>query len=665
MRHAAWLFVLPLLFPAGVREGNALTIYRIGGESAPLPDLDVPLEVHRLDWGDAPPPSGNGTVAFVQLPWAGVDEKRHGLANLVEITQDFIEPQRLDPDVNLTPLIRERGGSIKAHDGYGWKDDNNLDLLLDGDLATAFHGDGPHTTITTTGRGTSKALLFDLAGAFLIRRVRFHPTTRHFDDRFVTAYMVGTNDGDPLKDGHREEKLVWRNNAFIDFDVVVDVTENTESVVDLQMPPRPVHFLVFVAPFALWEIAEFEIYGDGFAPFASYVSNVIDLGGAASFGDLVWSGRQDPGAQVDLTMRSGNDDDPNFYWRQTFRGDETSRFDLSGKPLTRSAYGQLEGGERAGITPDTQNWEFWTPPLAFRDSSAVLVGDRPRQFVQLRAEFEAVVAFGGGGGRLDYLEFAVTRPPVASEVRAEISPVQVEAGEITPFTYKLRPEFESGDLGFDSIQIDTPIQPVSVDSVRIAGVEVDPAEWGWAPQTDPAGFVVRIPRIDLQRTGELIEVVFRAEVFRAGTVFSGKVFDSTRPHEVRQRVTPGDADALAEHNSLGVTLKDVERQTIRAVHVSPAVLTPNGDGINDVLEIEYDLVNLEGAVPVALGVYNLAGERVVEVDRSSAASGRFFATWHGKNARGEILPPGFYLLRLEVEADSETDTGLAVVSLVY
>ena len=101
------------------------------------------------------------------------------------------------------------------------------------------------------------------------------------------------------------------------------------------MPRTPVRYVLFEGPEntrGIWEVAEFEIYGIGPAPFWGFVSNVIDLWGPASIGPLIWSGQQDPGANIEMSMRAGDDDDPNNYWRFTFRGDERSRFDEKGNP---------------------------------------------------------------------------------------------------------------------------------------------------------------------------------------------------------------------------------------------------------------------------------------------------------------------------------------------
>ena len=105
---------------------------------------------------------------------------------------------------------------------------------------------------------------------------------------------------------------------------------------------------------------------------------------------------------------------------------------------------------------------------------------------------------------------------------------------------------------------------------------------------DSEGFVVGIPRIHIQRTEELIEVDFRAEVFTFGTVFSGRIFDSQRPHEVPQSITPGEADGLEDSNRLSV-----------------------------------DLLNLVGPVWVCAELFDLTGQLLEVIYEDRAASGRF------------------------------------------
>ena len=140
---------------------------------------------------------------------------------------------------------------------------------------------------------------------------------------------------------------------------------------------------------------------------------------------------------------------------------------------------------------------------------------------------------------------------------AEIEPSEIPLGKAVNFTYKLRPVVRGDNLGFDSLEIRTPIAPLTVGGVRIAGSEPT-GSWSLTPYDGDSFGVHFQPTITLnQGSGELIEVDFTAEVFQVGTTFSGRIFDSTRPFEVRQRVTPGDADVNSDSNTLTVELDEV------------------------------------------------------------------------------------------------------------
>ena len=182
---------------------------------------------------------------------------------------------------------------------------------------------------------------------------------------------------------------------------------------------------------------------------------------------------------------------------------------------------------------------------------------------------------------------------------------------------------------------------------------------------DERGFEIEVPRIDQSRDGELIEVVFRCEVFKFGTLFAGRVHDSTRPGEVRQVVTPGEVVERVEGNTLSVGLTQIAEQVIGALRLVPAAFSPNGDQINDAVRIEYDLLNVSGNVQVAVVLYDLQGARLGEVFRGPAQSGPFAAVWDGRDPTGALLAPGLYVLRLEVETDGGTKARSRIVALAY
>ncbi len=620
---------------AGLAEG--LTVYRLGGQGLPPPELP-------------------GAFDFVQLPWVPVAQGRHGRAELLEANPDFIRPRQLDPAVNLTPLLEQFGGQFWDLGWLGWtliKEDHVV--ILDRDPNTAFLSDGHLGP-------PRKAWMFDFGGSFFIRRLRLYPRLRFADTRFVERFVVGISDGDPLKDGTREFQLGgYQGDKVLDFDIVYDVSENTRSTIDLELPSQPIRRLLFDAPEnvrGIWEIAEFEIFGNGFAPRATYTSNIIDLGGPASLGELSWAGQQPPGTEVALSMRSGNDADPDNYWRRTFRGNERSRLDAAGRPLTLERYTQLEPGEQAGITYDTEYWDFWTPPYEFGRVQGVMAGFEPRQYLQFRAEFSSSEQ---AGGQVDWLQFAVSVPPVVSQLLAEIWPVVVPAAQPVRFTCVLRPEMNASDLGFDHIEIDTPVRPLGVEAVRLNRQEVEFA----VTRLDERGFALSMPRIDAKRSGEFVEVVFQAEVFEFGAVFPVRVFDGSRPPEVHQRATPGDADPLVDSDRLQVELEELGGRVVQEMRVLPAVFSPNGDGINDQVGIEYDLVNVGGQVPVSVELYDLAGVRVRLLAEGTARSGSLSVAWDGRDDQGRRVTPGLYLARLWVKPDHGAELVTRLVAVVY
>ena len=658
---------------ASSQPGTGLTIYRIGNTADPICSE---ANVRCFDWGDVTDPDNFGLTREVVSP-AG-----------------FLQPEQLDPEVNLTPLIRSRPhGSIKSNNSYGWLDEELLDLLFDGDENTTYQGLPPEGNGISVDCGDfkgpfstrCKGIWIKLGGLFPIDRVVLYTSPEFANERFIPNFRIGTND-EPVDRVQTDTKAVpgsrdregyigWRGDKYIDFDIIHEFRENITAHLDLKMPSEPISEIIFAGPVEdspPWEIAEFEIYGAGFASEASYLTELIELDDFSSLGELTWAGEVPEGAQVDLFMRSGDDPSPDIFWRWDHsRGGERTRLGDDSEPLDRFDYfgggpekkEKLTDGEKAGISPDKDNWEFWSPPLDFNISSAALVGSKPRKFVQFKADFSSTAP--AAGGRLDFLQFEVSSPPVATRVVAEIVPIEAPLGVVTKFNYKVNPSITAGtDLGFDSIQIFTRLAPASVDSVRFSRTALGPGEFTLIPHSaDGESFTVQLPEGMQFVDQEVIDVVFRAAVYKVGTVFDARVFNSELPGEVRQRVTVGDADPLFDSSSLAVVPADVGTQVITALQVTP--LTPNNDTANDLLSITYALVNLDGDVPVTIGVYTLAGNLVADIPVTALGSGRFTETWNGVGKGGELVPPGLYVLRLEVDTDKEKATELVTFPVVY
>ncbi|MYK41804.1 MAG: hypothetical protein F4049_16495, partial [Gemmatimonadetes bacterium] len=235
MLKACIRLVLTLAWLTG--EADALTIYRIGGSSLPVPELAEGVE-------------------FVQLDWEEVESAQHGQIELLKIDGDFIEPEQLDPSINLTPRLKERGGRVQTASRLGWQPSGDTEAVLwDEDVETAFLGDGHWTTSGINAR--NKSLVFEFGGNFTVERIKFYPRERFEEERFLQRFMIGISDGDPLKEGTREYTAGTRG-SFLDFDIVHRATENTTSVVELELPPVPILRMLFEAhenTQGIWEIA--------------------------------------------------------------------------------------------------------------------------------------------------------------------------------------------------------------------------------------------------------------------------------------------------------------------------------------------------------------------------------------------------------------------------
>ena len=490
--------------------------------------------------------------------------------------------------MNLTPSTLE--GNFRYKDlGGDWQIPERVPQYIDRRWSVRFADADPNSYYADD---RSIEYLFDFQRQVHLSRIRFF--TRVDDGTIVTCgfgrnqagrgcrtgnlepipeFLIGTSDGDPAKEGTRPfmPRYHWRvgPGERYDFDVVHE--GQGRDLVDLSFPSIPTQRLLFKISGQQgveWEIAEFEIYASGYAPTARYTSNVIDLGEEFSLGDLSWAGLQgsDPESRVEITMRSGDDEQPNVYWRRTFRGDEQVPISSRGTPLTRAAYNRLEPPEKGDIRHDNENWVAWNAAYDFTLGRGRANADRPRRYVQFDVAF---VSTPESGGQVGYLQFPAS-PPLISQAPAEITPAAAAPGEVTTFTYLIRPRLEPGDEGFDGIAVETPAQIVDVERAgRLGGSKIEVE----VIRIDDEGFSVQIPRVDIERTEELVEITFQARVFEYDTPFIARLFDSGTPFEVPQPVTEGDADEGTDSNRLRVALTDIPDRAIKTMALSSPLFT--------------------------------------------------------------------------------------------
>ena len=630
-----------------------LTIYRIGGN----PDYDHPLvdstgvEIVKLTWEE-----------FAQDPkleaW-GVRASQEGK----------LVPVFVNPDENLSLGAIERGEGKKFYpeqrfgssDGagprghkYGTIAKNDFtNWTVDGDPATYMW---PSDLLTD--RLNPKLVMF-LGATFPVNRVVVYPRPDH-PERYVEDYTLYA---------WRKGQVMGLHRNSGDGQILARGRENRDPVIDMRFPTMIVDRLMFNIdnfdePYManrIWEIAEFEIYGEGYVPRGLYISKALELDAVSSLGGIRFFGSKDRDAKLRIRTRSGSDEDPDRYWRLTGRGDEKSFLKDNGQPLTLSDYNSLQGG-KGGITTDLDNWSFWSGPYDLADSlGAPITSPSPRKFFQLQVEF---LPQGLDGAGVDFIEFHITQPPVAGRVIGEIWPTEVAPGQETPFVYAMLPTFSGGEGGFDRIVLETTGQFTGVDSVRINEERLEDREWGLLAPLEDQRLVLSLPRIDRTKSGRLVEVFFQGRAFRFGTIFSGQVFDDQRPLEVGQFVEDGDATFRLDSNqrSVGIALNG---NIVSKVVASPPVVTPNDDGVNDQVRIEYTLLELAGVGEVKVSIFDLAGRQVRQVYQGEDSSGQHAQLWDGLGEDDQVVAPGIYLYRVQVDTDAGQEERNGLVAVVF
>ena len=170
------------------------------------------------------------------------------------------------------------------------------------------------------------------------------------------------------------------------------------------------------------------------------------------------------------------------------------------------------------------------------------------------------------------------------------------------------------------------------------GVSLTEASYNQLPQSE---------RGRVQAAGELVRIGFRAKVLLNGTTLDVAIRDSQgRP--AWQQVDAGDATTIRPGSGLSIAVP-ISRRVVRAIEVEPRTFTPNGDGINDRTEVRFSVGNVNVARPVEVRIYDLGGRLVWREERVTFGDQTFH--WDGSDGSGNLVSPGLYLCRVEVDVD--------------
>lgn len=454
------------------------------------------------------------------------------------------------------------------------------------------------------------------------------------------------------------------------FTILQEVTENLNVVVDFRFPRQPLQWVTVrpLYPIRNWEIAEFQVFGQGYVYRALYRSAVLDFGTPVVLGKIRWQGDVEEDAQVLIRTRSGTDAEPNRYLAPTV---------IPGtyKEIPREEYERLPASERR-LELDAEHWSFWSGPYpweagmrnpslpgaTWQDGTPIL-SPGPARYFQFQILF---LSTPEAAGRLQALEIQFSEP-AAQEVVGEIWPLDVSRTESTTFTYSVLPTLSDGDLGFDRLEIFTLTRADTVRSVRVDRQEMIHQ---YPPQIQEDRMVVHFPR--LQGAGDTatpIEVVFDAHVVLYGMEFKGWIYDS-EGSGVKQLIRPGDASFEYPGDVLGVRTDALGASALTPVVVYPNPFTPNGDGVNDIARFYFQVHEVTVPRPLSLCIYDMAGQPVRtfatrRVRHSLFGAGAGDLSWDGRDDASRRVTPGLYLYRVSLEGDKGREERVGTIAVVY
>ncbi len=553
--------------------------------------------------------------------------------NALEVTAEGgLSPLEADPEENILPRIKELGGSATTSVRTAAARSNQiLNELIDGSHTTGWR-------VYTNPNGAE--LEVDMGAIFVLQRIRLLRGVLNDDERSLRGYEFYVNDGDSLN-------FVGGNPVYA---LIAQDRSHGLPELDLSFPPTQVRFFRLRSTGERgFQMGDLEVFGVGVTPFAQYISQVIDLGEAANFGPVDVYSRLYGAAQAQFSTKTGFVATDSLYFRQTGIPGELAEVALADFDRT------LDPSYAGVILENDRDWSAWSPPYAESVRSSIHSPDNRRY---LQFQFKLLSNSLLDKAVIDSVVFNYTVPALADSVVAEISPTTATLGQENEFTYHLRSVVSGGHRGFDTAIIHTPFA-ARATGVRVDGVEID----NFTSEFASGRLQVRFPDARITRSGQEVAVRFVCLVTVSGTEFRGEVADS-QSDAFPQRVAFGDAAEEAADNTLVVSAR-IDEELFTGVAFSSAVITPNGDQINDRITLDYILLKATHEVAVEVVAYDLSGRPVHRLYQARDRSGPNQVSWDGRDDAGAVVPPGMYLLRLEAATDAGIATQMRSIAVVY
>ena len=528
-------------------------------------------------------------------------------------------------------------------------------------------GYNPEKLLPTESPEQERDAFVDLGGAFFVDNIRLFFPSHPGPPR---AYRARLSDGSRHADG----TLVWKEVGK------VPSVENRQLYHDHKFPLAIAKYFAYTYRLFVGQgrkgFAEVQLFGEGFMPESTITSN---FGGTAPFievgrisqnlATIEWDADTPPGTDIILRTKTGDTvKSITHYFKKN--GDEYPGTEEEAEKEWKSQkkfFGDKSVGPAVSETIPGSDWSGWSERY-FKSGDAIK-SPSPRKFVAIQATFLTKDPMTSAKLRSMTLNFV---DPVARSVVAEVLPPRLdEIGTSQELKYYIRPTFETASQGFDDIRIEAPpgvqmkFKQLNVDITGNPSESYTAESEGFQVLSDASDTLwVRLPTVVKNTTGTVqVEVQFDATIFGFSTFFNGAIANASFENSW-QRVDDGDANGIIDSEQT-VILALEGSDVLGEVELDGQVFTPNADGINDALEVHFPLMRIATTTPVQLEIYDLSGRLVRQLINRPLSTGLHAVSWTGVDMSEKLVPPGIYLLKIDINIDSDSVKDTSINRLIH
>ena len=565
---------------------------------------------------------------------------------------------------NLALGLGDRGGKVEIefpNPGAGWKDITTT--VSDAKYSTAF-------TVTLFSEFGPADFVADLGALFWV-------DTMHFINDGTSAieeFALDLSDGTLAPDG----SIKWSRTAGSVGEGVGE--EGSLKYRQFDIEPRLVRFVRGTMAIGSRELTrgggvrnvftaftDFMLYGEAFVPQVALESDLIELRGSKNLNAIEWEADLDPGTTVQLQTRSGNELTESLLY---FDSDGVAIEPVDDPAKAKRNYDRKPAAKQGEIKSSFSvggDWSTWSEP--YLSSGETIASPSPREYMQIRAIL--LSDNPQSAASLHAIKVNLS-DPVANRLVGEVWPTLVaEIGKPQVLSFYVRPFFSSSSQQFDELRIEATGGTVMELVEALVGTDEEFAtgeptvflleELEVMPGPDST-IQFRLPE-PIDRGVDLIEIRFRPTTFSTKTNFRASGQDSNSPG-LWQRVDAGDATDLVNSQTTAILALGAN-EVITDVEISTPVITPNDDDVNDVMSFKFKVARINSQQVVRVTIFDLSGAVIKEIIEERAdPRGPYSINWMGDDAGDNLVPPGIYLARIDVDVDSDSATQTSVHRLV-